>query len=112
MPTRSQRLAPGVPIDEGRLYSFSDAAALIPSPHGGTLDPETLHAMRRRGELAEGAVAARRHGSRTYYFLAGAELARLLTGGPPPAAPDLRAGRAQGGHEAAVESLRAAGWKF
>ena len=67
-------------IDPDKLYSFAEAARLLPSCQAGkTLTVRTLHNWRRRGQLA---AQARPSGRLLYWFVWGAELVRLIGGQP------------------------------
>jgi hypothetical protein len=85
-------------IDPERLYSFAEAARLLPScAPGKTVHPDTLHGWRKDGLFS---AHPRRVGRRRHWFVMGAELLRLMGFDAPPA-------RAVGGG-AEVESRVAA----
>jgi hypothetical protein len=57
-----------------KLYSFGEAAKLIPSVRGGTLHTKTLHAWRRQGLLT---AYRRKLGNVESWFLPESEIIRL-----------------------------------
>lgn len=62
-------------IEPGRLYSFSEAARLIPSPRGEHTHRKTLHRFRLQGRIAG---VPRHVNGLTYWFVYGSELLRFL----------------------------------
>jgi hypothetical protein len=68
------------PIEPARLYSFSQARNLIPSPRGGRVDVKTLHRWREAGVFQ---AVARTVFRRRYWFVLGSEIIRLIEGKPP-----------------------------
>jgi hypothetical protein len=61
-------------LDLDRLYSFSEAARLIPSVRGGSVSPKTLHRWRHEGRLL---AVARPVRALVHWFVRGEEIARL-----------------------------------
>lgn len=86
-----------------RLYPLREAAALIPSPRGGTVCTNTLKTWHRRGELA---CVERKSGRHTYLFVPGHEILRLTTPPEPTTAPTRTPAQRRRDVAEAEESLR------
>lgn len=92
-------------IEPDRLYSFGDAAALVPSSRRGkNVSPRTLHQWRKAGKFQ----AHERNGC---WFVWGRELLKLLPGalGAPP--PVVTAARRRRQHAESVAYLESLGMK-
>jgi len=95
-------------IDPRRLYSFSEAARLIPSPRCGThTAAKTLHHWRQEGLLQ---AECRQSRGKRYWFIRGAEILRLL-GGPREFVGATPAQRRRS-KERALKDLRAKGFRI
>jgi hypothetical protein len=95
-------------IDPQRLYSFAEAARLIPSPRGGKRTHiKTLHRWREDGQLK---AVSRQAERLRYWYVYGAEILRLMgVCLPPPPQLDSPTERRRQ-HEADMKQLRAAGY--
>jgi len=94
-------------IDPLRLYAFAEAAQRIPSCRAGKkLATRTLHQWRKAGRLK---AVARPSGGTTYWFVYGAEILRLLGGGPDFHGPTPSQQRRQ--YEADMRWFRQRGFK-
>lgn len=94
-------------IEPGRLYPFSEAAALVPSPcKGKRLHPETLHRWRRRGQLK---AECRLSGRKRYWFVYGADLLQAMGSQEPPVIKSRSPARRRRDLEAVEARLRARG---
>lgn len=70
-------------VEPGRVYSFAEARNLLPSVSlGKRVSLETLHSWRLRGHFE---AIPRQVGKRTYWFVAGTELLKLVARRPPRA---------------------------
>lgn len=95
-------------IDRDELYSFAQAAGWLPSPHGGTLSPKTLHDWRRRGLIA---FETRQLGKRPSYFLRGEEILRLMQTEKVKATAPRPSGPSQRERELAADRARIAAFQ-
>jgi hypothetical protein len=94
-------------IEPNRLYSFAEAARLIPSPKAGKRTHlATMHRWRKNNRIA---AQCRPSGGKRYWFILGSELIRLL-GGPREFNGTTPAQRRRA-HEAAMQRLRKRGLK-
>lgn len=96
-------------IEPERLYSVKEAAALVPSARGGHVSPRTLLRWRKQGLE----MVARRSGSKTYWFVRGSDLLRLLARdgtSPPVGRPETQQERKEA-QQRALRTLRALGLK-
>jgi hypothetical protein len=69
-------------IEPNRLYSFSEAARMIPSSRGGHVSLSTLHSWHAAGVITG---VARKVVKNRMWFVRGSELLRLLAGTEPVA---------------------------
>ena len=67
------------PIETDRLYSFSEAAKLIPSCRKGHINLNTLHRWRLDGRFQ---AICRTSGRLRYWFLLGSEILKLISDEP------------------------------
>ena len=91
-------------IDPRRLYSFAEAATLMPSPHAGrTLSVFTLRRWARSGQLK---AQKRRSGKQCYYFAWGCDLLEAMGAQEPPRYAGRSPAARQKAAEAAMQRLR------
>jgi len=91
-----------------RRYSVSEAAPMVPSPHGGHVTAETIRNRIRRGECAGEVIKAGRY---RYYYLRGCEILRMAKGEPlnPQTQPLESPREASRAYARTLEELRKSG---
>jgi hypothetical protein len=98
-----------VEIDLNRLYSFSEAAKLLPSNQAGKhVHLNSLHRWRREGRLN---AVSRPAGKTRWWFVWGSELLRFMAVGEKPKWTGRTPAQRRRDVEAAKERLRARGYK-